>query len=66
MPKAKSKRTLMANPLNTLDKAFKRDKAPSICDKCNSKSYCANRAPGMSGCENFNKFPKPGHDDFHR
>jgi len=36
---------------------------PSICSNCNSKSYCANAAPGVTDCENFNKFPKPMHDE---
>lgn len=30
----------------------------SICNKCNSKNYCQNAANGMTGCINFNKFPK--------
>ena len=35
----------------------------SICNKCNSKTYCANRANGITGCINFNKFPKPAPDE---
>lgn len=31
----------------------------SICNKCSSRSYCANREDGMQACINFNKFPKP-------
>jgi len=31
----------------------------SLCNYCNSKSYCPNREPGVIGCENFNKFAKP-------
>lgn len=30
----------------------------NICNKCNSKNYCKNRAYGMMACKNFNKFPK--------
>jgi len=30
----------------------------SICDSCNSCAYCINKAPGVTGCINFNKFPK--------
>lgn len=39
------------------------DHVKSICDHCNSKSYCGNRAPGVTGCVNFNKFPKPAHEE---
>ena len=35
----------------------------SICNGCNSKSYCRNAASGVMGCENFNKFPKPSQDE---
>lgn len=34
----------------------------SICNKCNSKNYCQNRANGMMACKNFNKFPKEAYD----
>lgn len=34
----------------------------SICNKCNSKNYCQNRANGMMACKNFNKFPKEADD----
>lgn len=30
----------------------------SICNKCSSRAYCANRESGMMACINFNKFPK--------
>lgn len=30
----------------------------SICNKCSSCGYCANRESGMMACSNFNKFPK--------
>lgn len=30
----------------------------SICNKCSSCGYCANRESGMLACNNFNKFPK--------
>lgn len=30
----------------------------SICNKCNSYRYCANREKDMEACINFNKFPK--------
>ena len=30
----------------------------SICKKCSSYGYCANRATGMLACINYNKFPK--------
>lgn len=30
----------------------------SICNKCSSCGYCANRENGMMACNNFNKFPK--------
>lgn len=30
----------------------------SICNKCSSCGYCANRESGMLACINFNKFPK--------
>lgn len=30
----------------------------SICNKCSSCGYCANRENGMLACINFNKFPK--------
>lgn len=30
----------------------------SICDKCSSRGYCANREDRMMACNNFNKFPK--------
>lgn len=30
----------------------------SICNKCSSRGYCANRENGMMACNNFNKFPK--------
>ena len=35
----------------------------TICNNCNSKSYCANRANGIKACINFNKFPKPAADE---
>lgn len=30
----------------------------SICNKCSSCGYCANRENGIMACNNFNKFPK--------
>lgn len=30
----------------------------SICNKCSSCGYCANRESGVQACINFNKFPK--------
>lgn len=35
----------------------------SICNKCNSKTYCANRVNGVTDCINYNKFPKPTADE---
>lgn len=35
----------------------------SICNRCNSKSYCANRDKGMMACNCYNKFPAPGSED---
>lgn len=35
----------------------------NICNKCNSKSYCANAENGMLACENFNKFPRENKDE---
>lgn len=37
----------------------KTPRTTSICNKCNSKSYCANRDRGMMACINFNVFPAP-------
>lgn len=31
----------------------------SLCYKCSSRAYCANRESGMLACINFNKFPRP-------
>lgn len=38
----------------------------TICNNCNSKSYCANKALGVTDCVNYNKFPKPSADEFKR
>ena len=35
----------------------------SICNKCNSKTYCANRANGVTDCINYNKFQKSTADE---
>lgn len=35
----------------------------SICNKCSSCGYCANRESGMMACNNFNKFPKEADDE---
>lgn len=35
----------------------------SLCKKCNSYSYCANRSNSMMACVNFNRFPKPQADE---
>lgn len=35
----------------------------SICNKCNSFSYCANKSKGVTSCINFNKFPKENGSD---
>lgn len=53
----------MASAFNQADKHLSRPKAYSICDTCNSKSYCGNAAPGMIACKDFNKFPKPAYDE---
>lgn len=33
-------------------------KRPSLCDNCNSKTYCMNKTSGVKACINFNRFPK--------
>lgn len=48
----------MANSFNQFDRAKPKAPRASICDHCNSKGYCRNKAPGMIACENFNRFPK--------
>lgn len=35
----------------------------SLCNTCNSKTYCANRMGGVKACINYNKFPKPTADE---
>lgn len=40
----------------------------SICNKCSSCGYCANRESGMMACNNFNKFPKAtgSYEDYYK
>ena len=38
----------------------------TICNNCNSKSYCANKVLGVTDGINYNKFPKPSADEFKR
>ncbi|MBR4792542.1 MAG: hypothetical protein IK038_02645 [Bacteroidaceae bacterium] len=43
-----------------------KQKSESICNNCNSKTYCMNRSSGMVACNNYNKFPKPSNDEGRR
>lgn len=56
----------MANAFNQFDRSKPKAPRASICDQCSSGKYCRNRAPGMMGCENFNKFPSSQGDEHYR
>ena len=43
-----------------------KNKRPSICDNCNSKTYCSNKAAGVKACINYNRFPKDTSGEAHR